>query len=132
MFSCSYYQSVQLVSEMRLLLWYVTNLTLTKIVFCMTDYQSKLGYQLILGFSMYQNARKLLDTSGSKKPELIPCLDGIRFLSMTWVVIFHTYDYSAHTTLYTVINRKDIYEVKFVRLYNMHVVLKYCKAFSFF
>ncbi len=70
-----------------------------------------MGLQLLINFSMYQNTKKLMDTSGSKRPELIPCLDGIRFLSMTWVVIFHTYDYSTHTLLFTVMNKNDIYEV---------------------
>ncbi len=71
---------------------------------------------------MYQNTKKLMDTSGSKRPELIPCLDGIRFLSMTWVVILHTYDYSTRTSLFTVMNKNDIYEVSLLTVYIVVVV----------
>ncbi len=75
-----------------------------------------MGYQLLASFSMYQNTKKLLDTSGSKRPELIPCLDGIRFLSMTWVVLLHTYDLSTFSTLFTAVNKYDIYYVSDVNM----------------
>ncbi len=73
-----------------------------------------IGYQLLASFSIYQNTKKLLDTSSSKRPELIPCLDGIRFLSMTWVVVYHTYTFTTDTVLLTAINANDIHKVSFI------------------
>ncbi|XP_066275162.1 nose resistant to fluoxetine protein 6-like [Branchiostoma lanceolatum] len=40
-------------------------------------------------FSVYTNVRKLLNTK--QAPGSIKCLHGIRFISMTWVILGHTY-----------------------------------------
>ena len=40
-------------------------------------------------FSVYTNARKLLETSMG--PDNLGCLHGMRFLSMAWVVLGHTW-----------------------------------------
>ena len=39
---------------------------------------------------MYGNSLKLFST-GQNGPDALPCVNGIRFLSMTWVVIGHVY-----------------------------------------
>ncbi|XP_043188098.1 nose resistant to fluoxetine protein 6-like [Amphibalanus amphitrite] len=45
--------------------------------------------KVFTAFSVYTNGRKLLDTSSTK--ETLGCLHGIRFFSMTWVILGHTY-----------------------------------------
>ncbi|XP_035216417.1 nose resistant to fluoxetine protein 6-like isoform X2 [Stegodyphus dumicola] len=40
-------------------------------------------------FCLFSNAAKILDTSTSKKQ--FPCIHGIKFFSMTWVILGHTY-----------------------------------------
>ncbi|CAH1248349.1 Hypp8112 [Branchiostoma lanceolatum] len=48
--------------------------------------------RLVLSFSIYNNLSKLLST---KQPsDSITCLHGIRFLSLTWIILGHTYNYS--------------------------------------
>jgi hypothetical protein len=49
---------------------------------------------LVLGFSVYKNTKVLFATSGQNsqgKSEILHCLNGIRFISMTWVVIGHVF-----------------------------------------
>ena len=49
---------------------------------------------LLLGFSAYKNTKVLFATSGQNSPgksEILHCLNGIRFISMTWVVIGHVF-----------------------------------------
>merc|ERR1719493_458700 len=46
--------------------------------------------QVFQGFSLYQNTLKLFNTSGGS-PDSLDCINGIRFLSMTWVLVGHTY-----------------------------------------
>ncbi|KAG8198743.1 hypothetical protein JTE90_023508 [Oedothorax gibbosus] len=43
-------------------------------------------------FCIFTNGAKLLDTSISEKQ--LPCLHGIRFLSLCWVMVCHTYGFS--------------------------------------
>ena len=45
--------------------------------------------KVFIAFSVYTNRRKLLDTSSTK--DTLSCLHGIRFFSMTWVILGHTY-----------------------------------------
>ncbi|XP_066294090.1 nose resistant to fluoxetine protein 6-like isoform X1 [Branchiostoma lanceolatum] len=45
--------------------------------------------KLLLAFSVRTNTRKLLSTRES--PDSLGCLHGIRFLSMTWVILGHTF-----------------------------------------
>ena len=42
----------------------------------------------ILAFSFYSNARKVLNADQPKGA--INCINGIRFFSMTWVILGHT------------------------------------------
>lgn len=46
-------------------------------------------YKYFMAFSAYTNTKKLLSTR--RNPEDLGCLHGIRFLSMAWVVLAHTY-----------------------------------------
>ena len=49
-----------------------------------------LGYKLLLSFSAYTNGVALMKTDGTGSGHL-DCLNGIRFLSMTWVVVGHSF-----------------------------------------
>lgn len=46
--------------------------------------------QVIMSFSVYTNTIKLLSTNESK--DSIGCIHGMRFFSMTWVILVHTYN----------------------------------------
>ncbi|XP_067946999.1 nose resistant to fluoxetine protein 6-like [Watersipora subatra] len=48
-----------------------------------------LGILFLKSFSLYENLPKLLDSSS--KPNQLQALDGIRFLSMSWVIMGHVY-----------------------------------------
>lgn len=54
------------------------------------------GQRALIAFSVYTNTKKLLDTSTSKGS--LTCLHGIRFITMTWVVIGHAV---SQTSLYS-------------------------------
>jgi len=43
--------------------------------------------KLLLCFSALENGRKVLSTEGTVSD--MPCLHGIRFLSVTWIILFH-------------------------------------------
>ena len=47
--------------------------------------------KFFLGFGIYTNTAKWLDTNVPKSAGHLGCLDGIRFISMTWVVLCHAW-----------------------------------------
>ena len=48
------------------------------------------NYQkFFLNFGLFNNTKRFLDTTPPKGDDHISCLDGIRFISMTWVVLGH-------------------------------------------
>lgn len=49
--------------------------------------------KLLLSFSVYSNAPKILNTNQPKGT--LTCVNGIRFLSMTWVILGHTVAFGA-------------------------------------
>ena len=51
-------------------------------------------YTMLTFFSIRQNVVKLLDTS--RPPAVIKSIDGVRAISMTWVIWGHTYFYSVN------------------------------------
>ncbi|XP_053379879.1 O-acyltransferase like protein-like isoform X2 [Mercenaria mercenaria] len=53
--------------------------------------KDSLAGRLIVCFSLYTNVPKLLSAKSSSGS--ITCIHGIRFLSLTWVVLGHTYNY---------------------------------------
>ena len=50
---------------------------------------SDVASRVFLCFSLYTNGRKLLDTK--KTAGNVDCVIGIRFFSMSWVVVGHTW-----------------------------------------
>ena len=48
--------------------------------------------QILLAFSIYTNTKKIFSTETTNAQ--ISCLSGIRFLSMVWVILWHTYVFS--------------------------------------
>ncbi|CAH1786929.1 unnamed protein product [Owenia fusiformis] len=52
--------------------------------------------RIILCFSMYTNGQKILNTTQSD--DSLQCVHGIRFLSMTWVILGHTYVFGLGAT----------------------------------
>ncbi|CAG0919598.1 unnamed protein product [Notodromas monacha] len=58
-----------------------------------TNIKKDLGVQTLISFSVWTNGEKLLSTS--RNSAAIGCLDGIRFISMTWVVLGHCFLFSS-------------------------------------
>ena len=54
---------------------------------------SGLLVRILLSFSVYTNASKLLSTN--QPPGTLSAVNGIRFVSMTWVILGHTYFFGA-------------------------------------
>ena len=52
-----------------------------------------LGMKMLLSFSMYTNFKSIISTADSGKDSLT-CLHGMRFLSMSWVVLGHSFLFS--------------------------------------
>jgi len=52
--------------------------------------------RLLLSFSMYSNAKKIINTS--QPAGTLTSINGIRFISMTWVILGHTFAFGANTT----------------------------------
>ncbi|XP_076343418.1 nose resistant to fluoxetine protein 6-like isoform X2 [Tachypleus tridentatus] len=46
-------------------------------------------FQSLVAFSLYSNGKHLFDLS--QKPGSLPALNGIRFITITWVILCHTY-----------------------------------------
>ncbi|CAJ0959873.1 unnamed protein product, partial [Mesorhabditis belari] len=49
--------------------------------------------KFILAFSIYTNGQQILKTDHGGKTDQIDCLHGMRFLSMAWIILGHTYYY---------------------------------------
>ena len=47
--------------------------------------------QLLKAFSLYNNVPKLVNCR--KSPSAIHCIHGIRFFSIMWIILGHTYNY---------------------------------------
>jgi len=60
------------------------------------------GMQLMKSFSLYETLPKMMDSS--PKPNQLQGLDGIRFLSMSWVILGHVYAFPMY---YGVQNLRD-------------------------
>ena len=62
-------------------------------------YQKKKGTKVengtfnkfLLGFGIYNNTSRLMNTNIPKGADHLGCIDGIRFLSMSWVVLCHSW-----------------------------------------
>ena len=68
-------------------------------------------YTCLMNFSAYSNTVKLFDVNIPKNANHLECLDGIRFLSISWVVLGHT--------LSNVIQYFSITDVSFVSRVNI-------------
>lgn len=54
---------------------------------------SPVAGQLLGSFSLRQNLPQLLRTSDTPSPRVIPCLHGIRCLTIIWIILGHGYMY---------------------------------------
>ena len=45
----------------------------------------------MINFSLYSNTKRLFNVSLPQSGDHLGCLDGLRFISMTWVVLGHTF-----------------------------------------
>ncbi|CAG9860596.1 unnamed protein product [Phyllotreta striolata] len=54
-----------------------------------TKKSATVHHQLLLAFSLYTNGKKVFETS--RRPSNLSCLDGIKVISMFWIIILHTY-----------------------------------------
>lgn len=70
-----------------------------------TSYFERKPLQILTAFSVISNARKLFMINTKKSPNTIDCLNGMRVLSMIWVLHCHNYMFYATQNL---INLTDI------------------------
>ena len=55
---------------------------------CITCTFAGIPMRVLLALSVYSNGQKILSTNTT--PGTLDCVHGIRFLSMTWVILGHT------------------------------------------
>ncbi|KAL4219415.1 hypothetical protein ACF0H5_021995 [Mactra antiquata] len=67
----------------------------TTIEFSQTTYTPGTAGKVLLSFSVYTNAPKILNTN--QPAGTLTAVNGIRFLSMTWVMLGHTYGFGTST-----------------------------------
>ena len=72
----------------------VVNLKETEVKSQTKPPRKPMWYTMLMFFSIRQNVVKLLDTS--RPPAVIKSIDGVRAISMTWVIWGHTYFYSVN------------------------------------
>lgn len=65
---------------------------------------------LLVIFSVYTNSRGLFAVRKSSNP--LECLNGIRVLSMLWIMLLHTFTVYGYGPLY---NATDLIKVKIVK-----------------
>jgi peptidoglycan/LPS O-acetylase OafA/YrhL len=53
---------------------------------------------LVKGFSAYTNSRKLFKIT-TPTPDQLPCLDGLKCLSMVWIVYGHIFTSQRHSSI---------------------------------
>lgn len=53
----------------------------------------KVSNKLLSSFSLPKNVPQLLKTSNTPSPRVIPCLNGIRCLTIIWIILGHGYMY---------------------------------------
>lgn len=63
---------------------------------------------------MYSNARKIFNCTKSTSDEVVDCLNGIRVLSLVWIILGHS---QITSVLGPLTNRGYLVEVRFVALY---------------
>ena len=73
------------------LLMFIKNYMQISLQQCFYGYTGKLG-EFLMCFSLYTNGYKLLSTK--QPPGSLNCLNGIRFLSMCWVILGHAIVFS--------------------------------------
>ena len=88
--------------------------------------KSKLSAKFFLGFGLYGNISKWLNTNIPQGAGHLTCLDGIRFISMSWVVLAHVWSngfnlnlrFPMHWIIVSSYGIQTIVGVLFTLLYN--------------
>ncbi|XP_044739809.1 nose resistant to fluoxetine protein 6-like [Chrysoperla carnea] len=57
---------------------------------CLYYTKTENAHPILIAFSWFTNFQKI--TTVNNNPDMLPCLNGIRFISMLWVVIGHQYE----------------------------------------
>jgi len=65
-----------------------------------------MGLQCLLAFSAYTNVRKWMNTSSP--PDDISCLHGIRVISMSWIVLAHTWYMITFIPVWNMVDLKKV------------------------
>ena len=73
--------------------------------------------KFLLNFGLHENTRKLLDTNPPKGDHLA-CLDGMRFLSISWVMLGHILQ--AEIDSFPISNPYVFYQVCIITIRNIH------------
>ena len=85
--------------------------------------------KFFLNFGLYANTRRLFDTTPPKGDHL-SCLDGIRFLSISWVMLGHIF--GAETDIFPLTNLISFYTSVLNRFEFQVVINAFVSVDSFF
>jgi peptidoglycan/LPS O-acetylase OafA/YrhL len=76
---------------------------------------------LFIAFSLYTNGKKLFDITESKIPNSINCLNGIRALSIFWVIFGHRMEERFYVPL---VNGDDMLHYRENPIYLLHTTFE--------
>ncbi|XP_076348103.1 nose resistant to fluoxetine protein 6-like [Tachypleus tridentatus] len=72
------------------------------------DHQENKTIQYFLAFSLYSNGKQLFNLT--QRPGDVPALNGIRFITMTWIILCHTYAWAPLISFRSLFNLRNSQE----------------------
>ena len=82
--------------------------------------------KLLNCFSMLSNNNKILSTT-SVVVDNLACLNGIRVLSTTWIVLYHSYDKANYSPMYNKFSMIEVIKENEIILNYLNLILSFIK-----
>lgn len=76
----------------KVCIFYIYNSWLDILLIFFFETEEPLFFKILSGFSAYTNTKRIFDISNNSEGKL-DCLDGIRSLSISWVIMGHSYGF---------------------------------------
>ena len=74
--------------------------------------RQSLGLKMMLSFSLYSNAKAIMATSSAGGQDTLACINGIRTISIMWVMLGHSFFFYTSLTIANPSVIKDVIEGK--------------------